>query len=63
MEVSMEKLKMMVVSTTNTSADISMNGEKLEEVTSFKYFGATLSNNDTSTVEVQNRFSRSSGPS
>lgn len=43
MEVSTDKLKIMVNSTTNTSADITMNGEKLEEVTSFKYLGATLS--------------------
>ncbi|KAH3799974.1 hypothetical protein DPMN_153598 [Dreissena polymorpha] len=34
MEVSME---IMVNSTTNTSTDVTMNGEKLEEVTSLKY--------------------------
>ncbi|KAH3826050.1 hypothetical protein DPMN_127939 [Dreissena polymorpha] len=32
----------MVNSTTKTSADIPMNGEKLEEVTSLKFLGATL---------------------
>ena len=41
-EVSTEKSKTMTNSTNNLSADISMNGQKLEEVTSFKYLGATL---------------------
>ena len=36
MEVSTEKSKTMTNSTNNLSADISMNGQKLEEVTSFK---------------------------
>ncbi|KAH3787318.1 hypothetical protein DPMN_165439 [Dreissena polymorpha] len=40
---------MMVASTSNTSAHISMNGEKLEEVFSVKYFGAALSKDGTST--------------
>ncbi|KAH3741132.1 hypothetical protein DPMN_047851 [Dreissena polymorpha] len=38
----------------NTSADISMNGKKLEEVT---ILGATLSKDGTSTAEVQMRIS------
>ncbi|KAH3885770.1 hypothetical protein DPMN_009768 [Dreissena polymorpha] len=38
---------------TNTSTDITMNGEKVEEVTSFKYLDATLSNDGTSTAEVR----------
>ncbi|XP_052284347.1 uncharacterized protein LOC127880876 [Dreissena polymorpha] len=42
-------------STTNTSADINMNGEKLEVLTTFIYVGATLSNDGTSTAEVQIR--------
>ncbi|XP_052240969.1 staphylococcal nuclease domain-containing protein 1-like [Dreissena polymorpha] len=37
MEVSTEKWKIMVNSTTNTSAYITMNNEKLEEMTGFKY--------------------------
>ena len=37
MEVTTEKRKIMTNSTNNISADISMNGQKLEEVTSFKY--------------------------
>ena len=42
MEVSTGRSKIMTNSMNNTSADISMNGQKLEEVTSFKYLGATL---------------------
>ena len=37
MEVGTEKRKIMTNSTNNISADISMNGQKLVEVTSFKY--------------------------
>ena len=42
MEVSKEKSKIMTNSMSNISADISMNGQNLEEVTSFRYLGATL---------------------
>ena len=44
MEVSTEKNKIMNYSTNNISADIiiSINGQKLEEVTSFKWMGSTL---------------------
>ena len=42
MEVSAEKSKIMTNSTNNICADISMNGKQLEEVTRFKYLGATL---------------------
>ncbi|KAH3795118.1 hypothetical protein DPMN_148663 [Dreissena polymorpha] len=38
--------------TTNTSADTTMNGEKLKEVTSFAYLGTTLSKDCTSSAEV-----------
>ena len=48
MEVSTDKSKIMV----NTSANITMNSKKLVEVTSFKYLGATLSKDGTSTTEV-----------
>ena len=47
MEVSAEKTKIMTNSTNNMSADITMNGQKLEEVTSFKYLGATLCKDGT----------------
>ena len=42
MEVSTEKSKILTNSTNNISADISMNGRKLEELTSFKYLGTTV---------------------
>ncbi|KAH3772283.1 hypothetical protein DPMN_173621 [Dreissena polymorpha] len=52
MEVSTEKSKIMVNRTTNTSADITMSGNKLEDVISFKYLEATLSKDGSSTDEV-----------
>ena len=42
MEVSTEKGKIITNSTKNISADISMNGQKLEKVISFQYLGAIL---------------------
>ncbi|KAH3692782.1 hypothetical protein DPMN_194534 [Dreissena polymorpha] len=42
MDISAEKSKTTVISTSNTSADITMNGQKLEKVTGFKNLGATL---------------------
>ena len=42
MDISTEKNKIMTNSANNSSADISMNGQKLEEVTSFKHLEATL---------------------
>ena len=43
MEVSTEKSKIVTNRKNNISADISMNCQKLEEVTSFKYLGVALS--------------------
>ena len=37
----------MTNSTNNINADISMNGQKVEEVTSFNYLGATLCKDGT----------------
>ena len=37
----------------NISADISINGQKLEDVTSFKYLGATLCKDGTCAAEVR----------
>ena len=42
MEISAEKGKIMTNSMNNIRADNSMNCQKIEEVTSFKYLGATL---------------------
>ena len=43
MSVSTEKSEIM----TNISPNISMNGQKLEKVTSFKHLGVTLCNDST----------------
>ena len=55
MEISTGKSKSMTNSTNNISADISANGQKLEEVTSFMYLGATLYRDDTSSAEIRIR--------
>ena len=56
MEVSSEKSKVMVNSTNDeVHADITMNGQKLEEVEGFKYLGATLTKDGRSTIEVKTR--------
>ena len=47
-----KKSKIMTNSTNSISADISMNGQNLEEVTSFKYLGAILG---ASSAEVRIR--------
>ena len=39
----------------NISADISMCGQKLEELTSFKYLGATLYKDGTCSAEISIR--------
>ena len=53
MEVSTEKSKIMTNSTNNISEYNSMNGQKLKEVTSFKYLGAILCKDGTCSVEVR----------
>ena len=52
MKVSTEKSKIKTNSMTNISANISMNGQKLEEVISFKFLGATLCRDGTCSAEV-----------
>ena len=47
MEVSTEKNKVMANSTNDISTDISMNNQKMEKLTSFKYPGATLCKDST----------------
>ena len=42
----------MTNSTNNIDANISVDGQKLEEVTSFNYLGATLCKGGTCTTEV-----------
>ena len=55
MEVSIEKSKVMTNSMNNISADVSMNSQKLEKVTSFKYQGATPCKNGTCSAEIRIR--------
>ena len=55
MEVCTEKSKIMTSSTNNISADISTNSQKLEEMTSFNYLGATLCKDGTCSAEVRIR--------
>ena len=55
MEVSCEKSKVMVNSANNTAAQITMNGQQLEEVDAFKYLGATLTKDGRSTIEIKTR--------
>ena len=54
MEVSTQKTTIMTNSTNNISAaiSISMNGQKLEKESSFKYLGATLCKDGTCSAEV-----------
>ena len=54
MEVSTEKSKIMTDST-NIHEDISMKSQKLEVVTSFKYLGAVLCKDGTSSAEISIR--------
>ena len=55
MEVSTEKSKVLVNSRGPVKASIVMNGELLEEVTQFKYLGATLTKDGTSSSELRIR--------
>ena len=52
MEVSTEKSKVMVNTTIDITANINMNGERLEEVNSFKYLGATLTKDGCRLAEM-----------
>ena len=51
MEVSTKKSKITTNSMNTFSADIIMNDQKLEEVTSFKYLGVTLCKDGTCSAE------------
>ena len=55
MEVNTEKSTIMTNSINNISADISMDSQKLEKVTSFKYLGATLCKDGMCSAEVRIR--------
>lgn len=55
MEISGEKTKAMINSTSNTKVNINLKGQPLEEVDRFKYLGAILSKDGTCTAEIRNR--------
>ena len=55
MEISSEKSKVMVYSGHNTTVQISMNGQQLEEVMAFKYLRTTLTEDGRSTAEIKIR--------
>ena len=42
MEISAEKTKLMINNTSGVNAEIKINGQKLETVTSFKYLGLVM---------------------
>ena len=52
MKVSTEKSKIMTNSMIDISTDISMNGQKLNDVTSLKYLGATMCTDGTCSAQV-----------
>ena len=55
MEVSTEKRKVMTNSISNISEDISMDGQKSEELTSLKYLGKNPCKDGTCSAEVHIR--------
>ena len=56
MEISSEKSKILVNSDSqSTATNIVMNGEKLEEVKEFRYLGAVINSEGTSTKEIKTR--------
>ena len=52
LEVSKVNSKIITKGTKNISADMNMNGQKLEEVTSFRNSGATLCKDGTCSAEI-----------
>ena len=55
LEISTAKSKVMVNSARTIHANITMDGEQLEEVADFKYLGATLSKDGTCVAEIRTR--------
>ena len=47
MEVSAKKTKLMANNTSGINTEIKVNGQKLETVTSFKYLGSVISDEDS----------------
>ena len=55
MEISSAKSKTMVNSLSDTKASITLDGEQLEDVNSFKYLGANLPRDGSSSTEIRTR--------
>ena len=47
MEISAEKTKLMTKNTSDIKTEIRRNGQKLETVTSFKYLGSVITDDDS----------------
>ena len=47
MEINAEKTKLMTDNTSGNNTEIKVNGQKLETVTSFKYLGSVLIDDDS----------------
>ena len=57
----MKKSKVMVKNLNDSSPDITMNGQRLEEVNNFKYLRSTLSKDESCIVEVRIRIATTMG--
>ena len=57
MEVSAKKTKLMTNNTSGISTEIKVNGQKLETVTSFKYLGSVI-NDEDSMPEILSRIAQ-----
>ncbi|WP_419652863.1 hypothetical protein, partial [Thiolapillus sp.] len=57
MEISAEKTKLMTNNTSGINTEIKVNGQKLETVTSFKYLGSVITDED-SKPEILSRISQ-----
>ena len=57
MEISAEKAKLTTKNTSGTNTEIKVNGQKLETVTSFKYLGPVI-NDEDSKPEILSRMAQ-----
>ena len=53
MEISAEKTKLMTKNTSGIKAEIKLNGQKLETVTSFKYLGSVITDEGSKPITLQ----------
>ena len=60
-EISAERTKLMTNSTSGSNAEIKMNGQKLETVTSFKYLGSAITD-EGSKPEILSRIAQTTPP-